>query len=100
MTKDIFCKSLANRWKTGRLSFSRSSSAKARRVSAKAISRRCSRPSSANRRQEAICKGGGSTMPYYQRLGEIPRKHHIWLHRKGATPTYKNEGTATEDVLC
>ena len=26
-------------------------------------------------------------MPYYQRLGEIPRKHHIWFHRNGAAPT-------------
>ncbi len=23
-------------------------------------------------------------MPYYQKLGEIPRKHHIWFHRNGA----------------
>jgi len=38
-------------------------------------------------------------MPYYQRLGEIPRKHHIWFHRNGAAPTYKNEGIAYEHVF-
>ena len=26
-------------------------------------------------------------MPYYQRLGEVPRKHHIWFHRNGSTPS-------------
>src|SRR5204863_109144 len=38
-------------------------------------------------------------MPYYQRLGEIPRKHHIWFHRNGSAPTYKNEGIAYEHVF-
>ena len=38
-------------------------------------------------------------MPYYQKLGEIPKKHHIWFHRNGATPTYKNEGIAYEHVF-
>src|SRR6266550_4579299 len=35
---------------------------------------------------------GGLGMPFYQKLGEIPRKHHIWFHRNGAAPTYKNGG--------
>src|SRR5437762_2139382 len=38
-------------------------------------------------------------MPYYQKLGEIPQKHHIWFHRNGAAPTYKNEGIAYEHVF-
>ena len=38
-------------------------------------------------------------MPQYQRLGQIPRKHHIWFHRNGAAPTYKNEGIAYEHVI-
>src|SRR6266850_148992 len=38
-------------------------------------------------------------MPYYQKLGEMPRKHHIWFHRNGATPTFKNEGIAYEHVI-
>ena len=38
-------------------------------------------------------------MPYYQRLGDIPRKHHIWFHRNGSTPSYKNEGIAYEHVF-
>ena len=38
-------------------------------------------------------------MPYYQKLGEIPRKHHIWFHRNGAAPTFKNEGIAYEHVI-
>ena len=38
-------------------------------------------------------------MPYYQKLGEIPRKHHIWFHRNGSTPTFKNEGIAYEHVF-
>ena len=35
-------------------------------------------------------------MPYYHKLGQIPRKHHIWFHRNGAAPSYKNEGIAYE----
>src|SRR2546430_5466593 len=38
-------------------------------------------------------------MPFYQKLGEIPRKHHIWFHRNGASPTFKNEGIAYEHVI-
>src|SRR6266704_2974116 len=38
-------------------------------------------------------------MPYYQKLGHNPRKHHIWFHRNGAAPTYKNEGIAYEHVV-
>src|SRR4029079_5846491 len=38
-------------------------------------------------------------MPHYQRLGEIPRKHHIWFHRNGSTASYKNEGIAYEHVI-
>ena len=38
-------------------------------------------------------------MPYYQKLGEIPRKHHIWFHRNGAGPGYKNEGIYYEHVI-
>src|SRR4051812_31341900 len=38
-------------------------------------------------------------MPFYQKLGQIPRKHHIWFHRNGAAPTYKNEGIAYEHVF-
>ena len=51
--------------------------------------------------QEArgICNRTEQHMPHYQRLGEIPRKHHIWFHRNGAEPTYKNEGIAYEHVI-
>ncbi len=39
-------------------------------------------------------------MPQYQKLGEIPRKHHIWFHRNGASNGgYKNEGIAYEHVI-
>jgi len=38
-------------------------------------------------------------MPFYHKLGEIPRKHHIWFHRNGAAPTFKNEGIAYEHVI-
>ena len=38
-------------------------------------------------------------MPYYQKLGQIPRKHHIWFHRNGSGPSYKNEGIAYEHVI-
>src|ERR1700747_1254254 len=38
-------------------------------------------------------------MPYYQKLGEMPRKHHIWFHRDGAGPGYKNEGIYYEHVV-
>ena len=33
-------------------------------------------------------------MPYYQKLGQIPKKHHIWFHRNGSGPSFKNEGIA------
>ena len=38
-------------------------------------------------------------MPFYQQLGEIPRKHHIWFHRNGAGPGHKNEGIYYEHVV-
>ena len=38
-------------------------------------------------------------MPYYQKLGEMPRKHHIWFQRNGAGPGYKNEGIYYEHVF-
>ncbi len=39
-------------------------------------------------------------MPYYQKLGEIPRKHHIWFKRNGSSNGgYKNEGIAYEHVI-
>src|SRR5213080_2992615 len=38
-------------------------------------------------------------MPYYKKLGEIPRKHHIWFHRNGAGPGYNNEGIYYEHVV-
>ncbi|MFN2624204.1 MAG: homogentisate 1,2-dioxygenase, partial [Chthoniobacterales bacterium] len=38
-------------------------------------------------------------MPFYQKLGEIPSKHHIWFHRNGAGPGYKNEGIYYEHVV-
>src|SRR5438876_10886949 len=127
MTKVICCKFSPSRWKIGRRSSSRSFSAKVRRASARAISGRWSKQSSANRLREVICdlsclmnrnvpdwpeillprlrdqndnnQLGGSTMPYYQKLGEIPRKHHIWFHRNGAGPGYKNEGIYYEHVV-
>ena len=38
-------------------------------------------------------------MSYYHKLGQIPRKHHIWFHRNGSGPSYKNEGIAYEHVI-
>src|SRR5437667_12678627 len=38
-------------------------------------------------------------MPYYEKLGEMPSKHHIWFHRDGAGPGYKNEGIYYEHVI-
>ena len=38
-------------------------------------------------------------MPYYQKLGQMPKKHHIWFRRNGAGPSYKNEGIAYEHVF-
>src|SRR5439155_5473162 len=60
MTKVICCKSLPSRWRIGRRSFSRSFNARAPRVSAKVISKRCSKPSSANKPREGICRNGES----------------------------------------
>jgi homogentisate 1,2-dioxygenase len=38
-------------------------------------------------------------MPYYQKLGQVPKKHHIWFHRNGSGPSFKNEGIAYEHVI-
>ena len=38
-------------------------------------------------------------MPFYQKLGEMPRKHHIWFSRDGAGPGYRNEGIYYEHVV-
>src|ERR1700737_4169511 len=38
-------------------------------------------------------------MPQYQRLGQIPRKHHLRFHRNGAGPSYKKESIAYEHVI-
>src|SRR5438132_5047241 len=53
--RGICCRYLPNRWKIARRSSSKSSSAKGRRVSAKAISKPCSRRWKKSRRGEAIC---------------------------------------------
>src|SRR5437762_14257180 len=54
--KVICCKFSASQWKIGRRYFLRSFSAREQRASAKAISKRCSKPSSANKAREAIYK--------------------------------------------
>src|SRR5438132_3351988 len=46
-----------------------------------------------------LVREGKIDMPFYQKLGEMPRKHHIWFHRNGAAPTFKNEGIAYEHVI-
>ena len=38
-------------------------------------------------------------MPYYPKSWRVPRKHHIWFHRNGAGPGYKNEGIYYEHVV-
>ena len=39
-------------------------------------------------------------MPYYQKLGEMPRKHHIWfITATVRRRRYKNEGIAYEHVI-
>src|SRR5438094_8768162 len=38
-------------------------------------------------------------MPFYHKLGELPRKHHVWFHRNGAGPGYKHEGIYYEHVV-
>ena len=71
------------------------------RVSAKEISRRFLKPwngkEQGTTRATSIRKG--DDMPYYQKLGEMPKKHHIWFHRNGAGPSYKNEGIDYEHVF-
>ena len=47
------------------------------------------------RDQNDIGKKEDSRMPYYQKLGEIPRKHHIWFHRNGADPVTKTRASTT-----
>src|SRR5205823_12580056 len=54
-TRGICCKYLPSQWRIGRRSSLKSFSARARRVSAKAISKPCSRRLRKNRSGEAIC---------------------------------------------
>ena len=35
-------------------------------------------------RVRSLCNLKEDDMPFYQKLGELPRKHHIWFHRNGA----------------
>src|SRR6266404_9406333 len=56
MTKVICSRYFPSRWKIGRRCSSRLFNAKARRVSAKETSRRCSKRWKRNRNAEAICK--------------------------------------------
>src|SRR5947208_13365335 len=60
MMKVICCKYLPSRSKIGPRSFLKLFSAKARRALAKAISKRSSKPSNANRKREVICRNGQS----------------------------------------
>src|SRR5215472_18943259 len=95
--KVICSRSSPSQSKIGQRYFSKSFNAKARRVSVKEISKRYLRLSSASKPRAEICKD--TTMPYYQKLGEMPRKHHIWFHRDGPGPGYKNEGIYYEHVV-
>src|SRR5204862_8340034 len=98
MTKVICSRYFPSRWRTGPLSFLKSSSARGRRVLARAISKPSLRRWKKSRTRGAISKRRND-MPYYQKLGQIPKKHHIWFHRNGAAPTYKNEGIPYEHVF-
>src|SRR5438034_9058914 len=55
MTRGICCRYLPSQWRIGRRSSSKSSSAKGRRVLAKAISKPCLRHWKKSRRGEVIC---------------------------------------------
>src|SRR5438105_5280260 len=99
MTKDICFRYFPSRSRIVRRSFSRSSNARERRASAKETSKHCLKRWNGSKRQEATCRNEEEIMPFYQKLGEIPRKHHIWFHRNGAAPTYKDEGIAYEHVF-
>src|SRR5205085_11037932 len=59
MTKDICFRYFPSRSRIVRPSFSRSSNAKERRVSAKETSKHCSRRWNGNKRREATCRNGG-----------------------------------------
>src|SRR5690242_17851267 len=60
MMKVICCRSSPSRWRIGQRCFSRLFSARARRVLAREILRRCSKRSNASRLQEVICRNGES----------------------------------------
>src|SRR3984893_17755484 len=97
MKRAICSRYFPSRWKTGRLSFSKSFSAKERRVSAKAISKRSLKHWRRSRTLEATSKE--KCLPHYQKLVQIPKKHHIWFHRNASGPSFKNEGIAYEHVI-
>ena len=103
MTKVIYYRFFLNQWKIDLHFFSKSSNAKARKASAKAISKRLfeaiEREQSCKLKFASKKQGEDHIMPYYQKIGEIPRKHHIWFHRNGAGPSYKNEGIDYEHVV-
>src|SRR4051812_39268454 len=69
--KATCCRSSPSRSRIGRPYSSRSSSAAARRVSAKAISRRCSRQSSASKNCAERCEFERATMEYAGHLAVL-----------------------------
>src|SRR5205809_3069621 len=104
MTKVICCKSCPSRWRIGRRSFSRSFNARALRVSAKEISRRCSKPSSANKPREGIYRVKREFTPHLNPLpsegrGEqhtcAPRSHRRQAEW-AAFPLRKRRGEGAE----
>src|SRR5437588_12157255 len=99
MTKDICFRYFPSRSRIARRSFSRLSSARERRASAKETSKHCLKRWNGSKSQEVTCRNDEEIMPFYQKLGEIPRKHHIWCHRNGAAPRYKHEGIAYEHAF-
>ena len=83
-TRATCCRSSPSRSATARRSSSRSSSATARAASATATSRRCSRPSSVNRRFAETCKAGHPMEPRARATGAARRRRRPVALRAGA----------------
>src|SRR5579875_1432835 len=90
-TKATCCRSSPSRWRIAQLCFTRSSSGRAAAVSARVISRRCSKPSNASRlcaeisktslsvqplSPERLRRAAGSSSGLQDEVSERPEHHH------------------------
>src|SRR3954466_15103025 len=96
MMKAICSKFSRNLWKIARHCFSRSFSAKERKVSARAISKRCSRRLSANRPREEIYKWDNGI---YASLSSCPNAEERRVTKPNGSPLLTRRRGEGEELI-